>query len=369
MQRILRGAIVGFGFIAEKGHLLGYRAAAGYRFEIVAVADGCAARRALAQQLIPGVRVYSDADTLVAAELGQIDFLDIATPPSEHAAIAQLGLSSGLHVLCEKPLTTSVSDAEALMTSARANRRVLFPSHNYRHAPVVRQVRELLDAGAIGTVHQVNLQTFRTTHARGVADWKPDWRREHRWAGGGIAMDHGSHTFYLAFEWLGSYPTALSATMATGEGFDTEDTLSCQIRFPTGTAIASLTWRAGLRRVNYALHGDRGAILVSDDDIEVVRHRHGKTETELLSVKSDWMDASHSEWFASLFDRFGGAILREEFVGKDATDSLECVRLIQAAYESAGRAGREVPLERTSTQLDRSSTAKKSKASPLRVAG
>lgn len=360
MQRILRGAIVGFGFIAEKGHLPGYRTAASYHFEIVAVADGCAARRALAQKLIPGVRTYHDAAELLAAELGKIDFIDISTPPSEHAAIAQMAMSAGLHVLCEKPLTTVVADAESLMTTARTARRVLFPSHNYRHAPVVRAVRTLLDEGAIGTVHQVNLQTFRTTHARGVAEWRPDWRREHRWAGGGIAMDHGSHTFYLAFDWLGSHPTALSATMATSHGMDTEDTLSCQVRFPTGTAIASLTWRAGLRRVNYALHGDRGAILVSDDDIEVVRHRNGRTETQRLSVKSDWMDASHAEWFGSLFDRFGTAIDREDFVGKDAIDSLECVRLIQAAYQSAARSGREVVLERAPVGA---------KASPMRVAG
>ncbi len=360
MQRILRGAIVGFGFIAEKGHLPAYRAATDYRFEIVAVADGCVARRTLAQKLIPGVRTYTDAAALIAAEAGQVEFLDIATPPSEHASIAQLAMSSGLHVLCEKPLTTTVADADALIAMARVSRCVLFPSHNYRHAPVVHTVRGLLDEGAIGTVHQVHLQTFRSTHARGVADWRPDWRREHRWAGGGIAMDHGSHTFYLAFDWLGSYPIALSATMATSTGMDTEDTLSCQVRFPTGTAIASLTWRAGIRRVTYALHGDRGAILVSDDELEVVRHRNGATETQRLSVKSDWVDASHAEWFVSLFNRFGQSIEHDEYVGKDTLDALECVRLIQAAYQSAARAGREVLLEREVVST---------KASPLRVVG
>jgi predicted dehydrogenase len=358
MQRTLRGAIVGFGFIAEKGHLPGYRRAISHRFDIVAVADSCPARRALAEQLIPGVRTYTDAAGLIAAERGRIDFLDVATPPSDHAVIARAALEAGLHVLCEKPLTTTTADAEMLLAAAEREGRVLFPSHCYRHAPVVRAVRELLDEGAIGRVHLVTLDTFRLTHARGVADWRPDWRREHRYAGGGIAMDHGSHTFYLAFDWLSAYPTALSATMSTSDGHDTEDTLSCQVRFPGGNAaIASLTWRAGLRRVHYSLHGERGAILVHDDDIEVVRQVPGQAaQTEKRSIKSDWMDASHSEWFATLFDRFADDIEAQRWVGRDATDALECVRLIQAAYESARKHGREVQLTPRSL-------------SPLRVAG
>ncbi len=348
MHTSLRGAIVGFGFIAEKGHLPGYRSTKAVRFEIVAVADICAQRRELAERLIPGVRTYTDATLLIAGERGRIDFIDIATPPSDHADIAKLALEAGLHVLCEKPLTTSTADAEMLLATARRVERVLFPSHNYRHAPVVREVRRMLDEDAIGRVHLVNLQTFRTTHAKGVSEWRRDWRREHRYAGGGIAMDHGSHTFYLAFDWLSAYPTALSATMATSAGYDTEDTLSCQVRFPGGTAIASLTWTAGLRRVSYALHGERGAILVHDDDIELVRQVEGKFVTEKMSVSSDWMDASHAEWFGSLFDRFAAAISAEQWVGRDATDALECVRLIQAAYDSARRLGQEVAIERTS---------------------
>jgi predicted dehydrogenase len=368
MHRTHRGAIVGFGFIAEKGHLPAYRAAYGAaeratsrsRFEIEAVADSSPARRGLAAQLLPGVRIYADAMELLEAERGRIDFIDICAPPSEHAPLARTALESGLHVLCEKPLTTTTADAEMLLETARQTKRVLFPSHNYRHAPVVRAVRALLDEDAIGPVHLVTLQTFRTTHARGVGDWRPDWRREHRYAGGGIAMDHGSHTFYLAFDWLAAYPTALSATMTTSDGHDTEDTISCQVRFPGGaTAIASLTWRAGLRRVSYTLHGERGAIMVHDDDIEVVRQRDGKSVTEKQSVKSDWMDASHVEWFGSMFDRFSDAIEKREFVGRDATDALECVRLIQAAYDSAHKDGREIVLSR----------AARAAKSPLRVVG
>src|SRR4051812_14974723 len=86
---VLCGALVGYGFIAEKGHAPAYRAAAGdgVPLSIVAVADTCAARRAKAKRDLPGVRVYEGVDALLAKEKGRIDFVDVTTPPSEHAKI------------------------------------------------------------------------------------------------------------------------------------------------------------------------------------------------------------------------------------------------------------------------------------------
>ena len=332
MDLPLRGAIVGFGFIAERGHLPGYLAHP-ERFQITAVADISAARRALARELLPQVRLYADTATLLAAESSSLDFVDIATPPSEHAEIAHAAFDHGLHVLCEKPITTSVLDAQALLAHAIAARRVFFPSHNYRHAPVVRAVRERIERGDLGTVHLVTLQTFRPTHAKGVSDWKPDWRRVHRYSGGGIAMDHASHSFYLAFEWLRSYPTAVTAHIEHRSGLDTEDGFSCTATFPTGTAVTHLTWNAGVRKVIYSLHGDRGALTVEDDVLEISIRTGGAVER--ISAASDWMDASHSKWFATLQSEFLDAIRTEQFVGKHAQDALSSVALVEASYASA----------------------------------
>jgi predicted dehydrogenase len=148
----LRGAIAGFGFIAEGGHLPAYRAERkqGPGFDIVAVADTCAARRARAKELIPKARVYEDVSALLEKEGAQLDFLDIATPPSEHAVMTHAALDRGLHVLCEKPLATSPVDARSMLEHAVRAGRVLFPCHNYKHAPVVKAVRRALDAGDIG---------------------------------------------------------------------------------------------------------------------------------------------------------------------------------------------------------------------------
>jgi predicted dehydrogenase len=347
MATTLRGALIGFGFIGEKGHLPAYlnNGEAG-DFVITAIADVCEARRELARKMVPHARIYDDARSLLAAEANKLDFVDIATPPCDHAAIAHAALSRGLHVLCEKPLATSAHDAQAMLDHAAQAKRVIFPGHNYKHAPVVRAVKEVLDSGRLGAVRLLTLDTFRTTHAKGVAEWQPDWRRVRKYSGGGIAMDHGSHTFYLAFDWLRSYPLSITAKMSHLASFDTEDNFACTLTFPTGIATAQLTWNAGMRKVIYTIHGDRGAIKIEDDDVQISVKAQGSlsSEMERLSIPSHWMDASHVTWFRSLLDQFGQAIATHDYVGVEAREAYLCVKLIETAYASARSGSRELSL-------------------------
>ena len=347
----LRGGLIGFGFIMEFGHAAAY--ATRTDVAIVAVADICAARRLAAKLAFPAARIYATANALLQAEADVLDFVDIATPPAEHAVIALAALDAGVHVLCEKPLCTNVADADALLARAQQRERVLFPCHNYRHAPVIKAVRDLLDRDTIGRLHTVTLQTFRNTHARGVAEWLPDWRRDGQHAGGGIAMDHGSHSLYLLFDWLASFPTAVTARMRNGEEYDTEEDFNCTIDFPNGYATVHLSWTSGVRKVMYTLHGERGAIRVEDDDIEVATKRddcsrsyRGTWEFERFTVRSDWMDSSHSSWFNSLFNEFRSAISAELYVSDDLRIARECIRLIQSAYHSAAHQSAQVAIER-----------------------
>ena len=351
MNRPLRGAIIGFGFIAERGHLPAYRARAGRDVEIVAVSDFCEQRRAMVRELLPGAALFEDHRALLAQ--GGLDFVDICTPPGSHAAAAHAALDRGLHVLCEKPLATSAEAARAMLDHASMARRVIFPCHNYKHAPVVKEVRRIIDSGRIGRVNMVTLNTLRSTHAKGVPQWRPDWRRERALSGGGIAMDHGSHTFYLAFDWLGSYPTAVTAKTHDSGRWDTEDTFSCSLVFPGGVANAHLSWRAGLRKVIYTISGEHGGIVVDDDAVEVtVADGAGGWKSERTSISSHWMDASHSTWFGTLFDDFRQAIARGEFVGREAWEAYLCVQLITAAYRSAAGGSRELALADTDRQYN-----------------
>lgn len=348
--RPLRGALVGYGFIGALGHVPAYLARRDV--EIVAVADVCAARRALVAERLPGAATYGSAEELLAAEHGRLDFLDVATPPCDHAAIAHRALDAGLHVLCEKPLATSAADARALAEHALRARRTLFPCHNYKHAPVVREIGGVLSSGRIGRVRSVTLQTFRTTHAKGVPEWSPDWRRVVRRSGGGIAMDHGSHTLYLTFDWMGGWPTAVTAKMANSEPsrWDTEDTFTAVLTFPGGLAHVHLTWTAGVRKVLYTLQGDGGAITVDDDDLQIATRRPAAGDrregwdVERRTIGSDWMDASHTRWFNAMFDAFQAAIASGDHVGKETRDACQCIQVVEAAYASSASGCAERPI-------------------------
>jgi predicted dehydrogenase len=358
MAKKLRGAVIGYGFISGKGHIPAYleRAAKKGDVEIVAIADICEGRRALVQESLPKARVYSDYKALLESEAANLDFVDISTPPCDHATIAHAAFDKGLHVLCEKPLTTTLEDAAALLKHAREAKRVLFPCHNYKHAPVVRAIREIIDSGKIGKVRSLTLNTYRNTHAKGVTEWRTNWRRDKKTSGGGIAMDHGSHTFYLTFDWLGTYPTAVTAKMSNLEPgkYDTEDNFTAVLTFPNGIAHSHLTWTAGVRKVIYTVQGDRGAITVDDDDLQlaVMRATGGpdvaqgaiQWDVEKRSIDSHWMDASHVSWFNSLFDQFQTAIETGDFVGKEAREAYLCIQLITTAYRSAAEGCRELPL-------------------------
>jgi hypothetical protein len=127
--------------------------------------------------------------------------------------------------------------------------------------------------------------------------------------------------------------------------------------FPTGTATAHLTWTAGVRKVIYTLHGERGAVRVEDDDIELSvvngeRLPVGSSWTvKTQKVASGWMDASHVGWFRSLFELFADAVRRDDFVSRETEASMRCVELIAGAYASALEGSREralptVPLVR-----------------------
>lgn len=337
----LLGAIVGFGFIAERGHTPAY-ASQRTPLRIAAVVEPCEARHAAARRAFPDVRVYRDVGKLLERE--RLDFVDVCTPPSEHAAIARRAFAAGLHVLCEKPLATTLADAQAMAAAAQRARRVLYPGHSYRHAPVVRAVRGLLARGAIGAVRMATIDTYRTGHARGVPEWRPDWRREPAYSGGGILLDHGPHTSYLAFEWMGGHPRAVSAWTWSVDR-DVEDDVTCTLVFPQGIVRAHLTWNAAFRRVIYTLHGDRGAIRVEDDEVElVVRGGSGEMRSSKSLLPSDWKDAGHGQWFEGVLDGFARAIMQGDHVGAETLDAVAGIRVVDAAFRSARAGGEPTPL-------------------------
>src|SRR5262245_10567964 len=205
---MLRGAIIGLGNVALHGHLPGWLSRRDVA--IVAVSDTDPSRRAMWAERLPGARWYGDPSRLLSD--AALDFIDICTPPSSHAALIREALDRRLHVLCEKPLVGSLDDLRALVAHATAANRALHTVHNWHHAPIVRQTRTLVADGAIGRVTDVQWHTLRTRPAAAATD---SWRVDPAIAGGGVLTDHGWHVCYILQRWIGAPPIAVNATLET----------------------------------------------------------------------------------------------------------------------------------------------------------
>jgi predicted dehydrogenase len=227
---------------------------------------------------------------------------------------------------------------------------------------VVQAIQEAISSGRIGDITSVTLQTFRNTHAKGVKEWRTDWRRDFKTSGGGIAMDHGSHTFYLTFAWLNALPLSLTAkALRLSPNWDTEDNLTVTLEFPGKKfAHSYLSWTAGMRKVIYTVQGSRGAILVNDDEAEISlgfpdtgsHSGTGDYQQSRFTIESDWMDASHTKWFNSMFDKFLGCIERGEFVNNEIRESYACVEVIEKCYRSSEQDSRSLPLDTSFSFLE-----------------
>src|SRR5208282_2038818 len=160
---MLKGAIIGFGQVAENAHVPAW--IKNKSFSIVAVVDESPERRELATQYFPGIRKYASVEELFDGERS-LDFVDIATPPFLHTYQAVLSLQRGCHVLCEKPLALTLKDCENLRTQALSQDRVVFNVDNWKYAPLFLQAARLVDSGAIGTVAHIELHTLRERPAQ-----------------------------------------------------------------------------------------------------------------------------------------------------------------------------------------------------------
>nr|WP_030434560.1 Gfo/Idh/MocA family oxidoreductase [Actinoplanes subtropicus] len=184
------------------------------RARMVAVCGRDADRTKAAASRLGWDEAVTDWRALV--ERDDIDLIDICTPGDSHAEIAVAALAAGKHVLCEKPLANTVAEARLMATAAadaRARGVRAMCGFNYRRVPGVVLMRQLVDAGRIGTVRHVR--------AVYLQDWLGDpqfpltWRLRRERAGSGALGDVGSHIVDLAQYVTGQSVTGVSALTET----------------------------------------------------------------------------------------------------------------------------------------------------------
>src|SRR5258707_13715474 len=200
---MLRGAFIGFGNVAAKGHLPGWQSRTDVR--IVGATDVLSTCRAAFLKACHNGRWYESVDDLLSAET--LDFVDICTPPSSHAALIRQALEADLHVLCEKPLVTQLADAQRVAAASAHAGRVVYAVHNWLKSPICLKLSALIAEGAIGGSRSIRWRTLPTQPAVAVApEGSTNWRFDPAIAGGGILLDHGWDAPYCIVPWARAPP-------------------------------------------------------------------------------------------------------------------------------------------------------------------
>jgi len=348
----LRGAIVGYGAAAMRVHLPAFLQRAKDRgdLELTAIADVCEERRYLATQIAPEARIYTDGEILLESEAENLDFVDIATPTASHFELVRQSLEHGLHVLCESPLTLSSAEVKELGRLATARKRVLFPCHYYRYAPAIKAIRDALFEKPMGEVRGLSLQILRHGHPLGASEWRPDWRREPRFAGQGIGLEEGGQALALLFDWASAFPSSVSAKTFNLEAhrYPIEDNLTATLQFPHGLAQLNLSWTAGANKLGCTVSTEKGIISVEDDHVRIARLRGDSDssdwDVERKHVGFTGFESGHASWFQSLLVDFERAVAQEEYEPPQLEAARRALETIEVAYRSAADNGRELTL-------------------------
>lgn len=155
---------------------------------------------------IPTNRIYKDFDTFVEEELKlpedeRIQVCSVLTPNFLHFPMAKKLLENGFHVICEKPMTTSLEEAKILQEVHQKSGKVFALTHTYTGYPMVRQMREMIKAGALGKIHRVDARYYQgwiNSIIHDKAKRSTVWRLDPKKAGISSCMgDIGVHAFNL----------------------------------------------------------------------------------------------------------------------------------------------------------------------------
>lgn len=185
------------------------------RYQLTATCDIIPERAKAGAKLAGGgdIKTFTNHRDLLRSGLCQAAI--ITTPNYTHREIAVDALDAGLHVLCEKPMTTTLADGKAIVDAVCRSKRVFAVGQQFRYATVYRKVRELLKAGTIGELKYVWAEEFRGDWARLYKDpqenAKKNWRFFQKLSGGTL-VEKNCHDFDILTWLIGAKPVRVSAT-------------------------------------------------------------------------------------------------------------------------------------------------------------
>ena len=215
------------------------------RYELVAGALSSTPEKAKASGAALGLdpaRCYGTFEEMANREAARTDgvqAVSIVTPNHVHFPAASAFLQRGIHVICDKPLTSTLADAEALADAVARSSALFFLTHNYTGYPMVRQARQMVADGLVGTVRVVQVeypQDWLTTSLEKEGLKQAEWRTDPARSGaGGSIGDIGTHAHNLAGFVTGLEVEALAADLQCfGAGRVLDDNAHILLRYRGG---------------------------------------------------------------------------------------------------------------------------------------
>ncbi|ODN70463.1 Gfo/Idh/MocA family protein [Methylobrevis pamukkalensis] len=349
-------------------------------YELVAGCFSSTAEKSLASGRdlgLPDERIYGDYDEMARREGRRkegIEAVAIVTPNHMHAPVAKAFLRRGIHVICDKPLTSTLTDARRLVNVAERSKALFVLTHNYTGYPMVRQARAMVAAGAIGTVRVVQVeypQDWLTVATEATGHKQAEWRTDPARSGaGGATGDIGTHAFNLASFVSGLTLESLSADLSTFvDGRRVDDNAHVMLRFAGGAK--GMLWCSqvapghenGLR---LRVYGSEGGLEWSQEDPNYLWHApFGEPRRRLTRAgngagpeagRMSRIPAGHPEGylegFANIYAEAARAIRARqageapapEVTFPDVRDGLLGVAFVDACVRSSKRNGAWVEL-------------------------
>ncbi len=255
LNRPLGVGLIGFGGF---GQFLADAFASMPQVRLCAISDADARRCELARQRFNALTFTNPYDLI---ECPEVEVVAIATPPSAHASLGIAAAQKAKSVFCEKPLATTLQDANQLVETARKHSAALIVDFVQRYNPLNERVRELVRRQALGRLVSIEVTNYASDEFLRPAHWFWDHS-----VSGGIWVEHGVHFFDLVAWWLGSSAQrvmAFSAQRPSGE----QDRVWALVRYSEGhtaffchtftqpAVFEQTTMRLAFSRGYIALHG------------------------------------------------------------------------------------------------------------------
>ena len=276
------------------------------RYELVAgalSADAARAAASAAELHIAPDRAYAGYAQMAAAEAARADGIDvvaIVTPNHLHAPIATAFLNAGIDVICDKPITTTLADALALVQLVKTTGRLFALTHNYSGYPMVRQARAMVAAGELGAIRVVQAeyaQDWLSTDLEASGQKQAAWRVDPAQAGAGGALgDIGTHAEHLARFIGGLELDAVSADLSRFvPGRRLDDNVHTMLRYRNGAR--GLLWASQVAPGNenalrVRIYGEKGGLSFSQEHPNQLWHTPLGAAPRLVSRAGPAADAA-----------------------------------------------------------------------------